>query len=251
MLPCKIACYLLFSGIGCITRFSNIFFVSIGLTATEAGFISGCCFAISAFAGPCWGFLADKTGYRRLIFLTLCIGLAFSDFSWPWIAREFQYSIVQPSATRGNRSIPWNETEPVTLLPEGCRTLNNTSERIQETTNASNYAIDCQVNVTPFSNSLFYAMFSISVVTYLCLYPTESFLNSIISNIIQNSRTTQGYGKQRMFGAIGIGSANFIAGFAADNFSYQSMSKYTAVYMVFLPFVVLLVPTSFVLFRKT
>ena len=41
LIPCKVACYLFHSASGCITSFVNVFLVSIGLTASEAGFISG------------------------------------------------------------------------------------------------------------------------------------------------------------------------------------------------------------------
>ena len=90
-LPCKITCFLLNSGIELISIFANVFFVSTGLTAAEAGFITGTCSVISALAGPFWGLIADKTGYRHLIFVLVCLGFAGTSFSWPWVARQAQH----------------------------------------------------------------------------------------------------------------------------------------------------------------
>ena len=103
----------------------------------------------------------------------------------------------------------------------------------------------CNPKLNPFSNSLFYSMFALLIITYIFVSPAQSFLDSIVMNIIQNSPTDQGYGHQRMFGAIGIGTTTLIAGLAADHYEHSTMSKYTAVFFVFLPFILLVIPLVF------
>ena len=52
-------------------------------------------------------------------------------------------------------------------------------------------------------------------------------------------------------GAIGIGTTTLIAGLAADHYEHSTMSKYTAVFFVFLPFILLVIPLAFILFKQT
>ena len=243
--PCKIACFLLVSGVGCLTSFANVFLVSIGLTSSESGFIMGTCFGISAIAGPCWGLLADKTGHRKFIFVMVCLGFALTGFSWPWVAREVKMRTALKGTSVLNKNITTEEKINATSWKTVCKEDSNVNS-----TNAS--TIDqCELRVVPFSNPLFYTMFCMVFLTFVFLYPSESFLNSIISNIIENNPTTQDFGKQRMFGAIGVGTANLFAGFAADAFTHPTLSKYTAIFIYFPPLVLLMIPVSFLLFRRT
>ena len=262
MLPCKIACYLFYSSLGCISPFANVFLVSIGLTASEAGFISGIGYVVSTIAGPCWGVLADKSGQRKLIFITLCLGIASSIFALPWVANRIKSSGLQSVSLESNSSFPSYQTESNSSFPsyqtdqrlvalQICR-QNSSQIIIEEVKNISTSKDNrCHPKLIPFANSLFYSMFALLFIAYICLFPAQSFLDSIVTNIIKNSSTDQGYGHQRMFGAIGSGSTALVAGLAADHYEYSTMSKYTAVFFVFLPFILLVIPLVFVLFKQT
>ena len=72
---------------GAFVPFINVFLTSIGLSVSEAGFIGGMRLVSSSVAGPLWGFLADHTGYRKLIFTVLCLCTAFTISSLPWTAK--------------------------------------------------------------------------------------------------------------------------------------------------------------------
>ena len=61
MIPCKIL-FLLYGGItGSIAPYINIFFVSVGLSASQAGVLTGIPFISATIASPLWGLLADYT----------------------------------------------------------------------------------------------------------------------------------------------------------------------------------------------
>ena len=86
MLPSKLT-YLFLYGLLCsYAPFLNVFFISVGLTASQAGLIIGIRYLASFIAGPVWAALADYTGRHRLIYCLLCIGTLISVFPMPWIA---------------------------------------------------------------------------------------------------------------------------------------------------------------------
>ena len=86
MLPSKLTYLFLWGLLYSYGPFLYVFFISVGLTASQAGLITGLRYLVSFIAGPVWAALADYTGRHRLIYCLLCIGTIISVFPMPWIA---------------------------------------------------------------------------------------------------------------------------------------------------------------------
>ena len=62
MIPAKVTFFLTDGYFGSILPFMNVFYVSLGLSVTQAGIISGVSLAVSSIFNPLWSTLADATG---------------------------------------------------------------------------------------------------------------------------------------------------------------------------------------------
>lgn len=207
MIPSKLVYLLVFAYFGSYMPYINTFLISVGLTASQAGFIYGTRLLITMFAGPIWGLLADYTGYRRVIFVVLCLGTAIFIFPSPWIAKYFGCN--------------GKEVQPNVIAD----------------TNAS-------------STHVFYAMLVIWSISAPFDDPLVGYVDSVVVNVVKTSQNDATYGRQRMMGSIGFGLANLLAGYAADNYTPEHMSKYTAIFFVFLPSILLLIPIGLILFNQ-
>ena len=199
MIPTKIAFFLFSASVGAFIFFRNIFLISVGLTASEAGFISGMCYVASGLMGPIVGILADHTDYRKLIFIILYFGAGLLTFSTPLVAR----SVRKTASINHNTSINVSSTS----LPG----------------NAD--GVDYKGNLIPFASTLFVWMLVLSVTLYSLVMPGAGLLDSIATNIIKTSQTKETYGKQRMIGSLGFGVANLISGVLVNRYHQPNMSK--------------------------
>ena len=59
MLPEKLSYFFVFAYFGSYMPFLNVFFTSIGLKPSQAGFITGLRAAVLSIANPLWGVTAD------------------------------------------------------------------------------------------------------------------------------------------------------------------------------------------------
>ena len=87
MLPAKLSYFFVFAYFGSYMPFQNVFFTSIGLKPSQAGFITGLRATALSIANPLWGVTADKTGRRKIIFVIISIGTILLVFPMPWIAK--------------------------------------------------------------------------------------------------------------------------------------------------------------------
>ena len=99
MIPTKVACLLAYGILGSYLPYFNIFFISVGLSKSNAGIITGLTFLPPILAGPLWGYLGDVTGRRRSILVLLCLGSGVLMFSTPWLASNIypksQFNMTQ------------------------------------------------------------------------------------------------------------------------------------------------------------
>ena len=86
MLPAKFAYFFMFSSIGALMPFVNIFLVSAGLTVRETGVISAIVSVAAMIIPPVVGMLADSTRHKKLLTFVLTLAVAGLYFSPPWIA---------------------------------------------------------------------------------------------------------------------------------------------------------------------
>lgn len=226
---CKAIFFFIYSIIGTINNFQNVYLVSIGFTESQAGLMTGMCFIASTAAGPCWGALADRTGYRKVIFTVLCTVVLITFFPLPLIARELQISICSHHHCNYSRTVFLG----VDMNRNG-------------TSNATHTRINSLLSSSPI---FFNTVAVILIIGYTCLFTLMSFVDSTTMNVLETMKSKEGYGHQRMFGALGIGVTTLLAGYAVDQFEHPSLSKYTAIYLVLLPYLLISLPLTLFVFR--
>ena len=218
MLPAKCAC-ILFGGIlGLHVPFLNIFLTSVGLSASQAGFISGIRYIASLLSGPLWGILADYTGRRKLIMVFICIGSAFPIFTMPWIA-----NVIYPLVNNGTCVSQRNTT-------------NNTSLTLTDK--------ECEEERHVKLETLFYIFLAIVVFGSMFVIPISGYVDAIVINVIKTDENNASYGAQRNFASLGFGVFIFVGGWAADKYNYSGMSQYTAVFYMYVLLCLLLIPVG-------
>lgn len=218
MLFCKMGHFTFYSALGCCIPYMTIFFVSVGLSRKEAGFISGICFIFSALSSSLWGFLADYTKKRKLILIILCLLSTLIIVAKPLVVWKVNKDYNSFCFTNSSMI---NSTASV----EGC-------ER------------------KPFQSTLFAVVLVMYILLQCFCIPISSQLDALIMNIIKCNPGTS-FGNQRVFGAIGFGISSFLSGIAADNFSVPSFSNYTPVFIISSPIFLILIPIICVLSKQT
>ena len=218
MIPSKLVYLLSLGCSGSYVPYLNIFFRSIGLTTTQAGYISGIRFLSAPISTPLFGSLADSTGHRQLIFLVLCLGAYIPIFCMPWVARAL-------------RTVSSNAT----LMQYNVTMANGTA---------------LHENTPSDSKCLFYTMLTVMIIAGFFSVPLAGFIDSVVMNVIKTGKQKTNFGAQRMVGSISFGLANFLAGVAADNYQHPTLSNYTAIFYVFLPQMILLLPVGHLLLTQ-
>ena len=218
MLPAKLA-YILYGGIlGLHIPFLNIFLTSVGLSASQAGFISGIRYVASLLSGPLWGILVDYTGRRKLIMVFICIGSAFPMFTMPWIANAI-YPLMNNDTCVSQR----NTTNNITL------TITNK---------------ECEEERHDKLKTLFYVLLVIVVIGSMFVISMPGYVDAIVINIVKTDGNESSYGAQRIFGSLGFSMFSFLGGWIADEYNYPGMSQYTAVFYIYVPLCLLLIPVG-------
>ena len=217
MIPAKLTFFLTDGCFGSILPFINVFYKSLGLSATQAGIISGTSLAVSSLFNPLWSTLADATGYRKLVFIILCIGTATTVFSMPWIEQAVE-------KVEWTTKCPSNITTNKTKLA-GC----HLSRRLL------------------IPHTLFYTLLPLNVVAWIFFTSLRCYVDGTVTNVSNTREMKKNYGRQRAVACIGFALFNVITGIIIDHFHPHHMSPYTAVFYVFLPCVVCLTPVGCVL----
>lgn len=214
MIPAKITFFLTDGYYGATAPFMNVFFVSLGLSATQAGFISGVSLLVSSVFNPLWSTLADATGHRKLIFIIMCIGTALSVFSIPWVELTVGHSKIITNCTQ------YNKTHNYTYTTEGC-------EEKQTLTN---------------TNTVFYTLLCLNVFAWIFYTSVRCYVDGLVTNVVNTGSVKRTYGKQRVFSSLGYALINFLTGVICDHYHPKGMSQYTAIFYVFLPCIILVTP---------
>ena len=214
LLPAKLAFFLLY-GTGCIAPFLSVFLISIGLSASPVGLITGVSGAMKFFAGPICGGLADYTNCHKLVLTTLSL-LSFALMvPLPWIPMLIK-SIYPNKSLCENQGITLEQNEM------------------------------CSVS----GNILFYIiLFMLGTQSFLS-GSLPNFLDAAVVNVDIGKNKEVNYGTQRLFGAAGLGIASYIAGLAADNYNHPTLSRYTAVFFVYIPLMLIFLPIGNILLNQ-
>lgn len=222
MIPAKLVYILSNGAIGSYVPYLNLFLISIGLTTSQAGIISGVRFLSAPFSTAFFGTLIDYTGRRKTIFLILCLGASLPIFGMPWVAHAL-------SERHSNATIePFDNAAGMT------------------------YADFSHKHLSAISKYLFYVILGMLVVAGIFSVPLAGFTDSVVMNVIKTGKKKTSYGAQRMAGSISFGLFNFLAGVAADHYakSRPSLSHYTPIFYLFIVQMLLLIPVGFLLLRQ-
>ncbi|XP_066932286.1 major facilitator superfamily domain-containing protein 6-like [Clytia hemisphaerica] len=214
MVPSKLS-YLFFYGAqACYITYFNVFFTSLGLTATQAGLITGLR-AIPAFIGaPLWGMLADYTGQRKALLLLLSVMHLSMVFPMPWIAKHVNdFELGKNHTSYNNGTITYIDIKYCTA--------------------------ECG------DSTMFYVMMSVMLASGFVELAIGSFLDSFVMNLVEKSTKKTNFGRQRLFGAIGFAATSFVAGIFVDRYEDEYLSDYTAAFYVFFPIFLIFIPISF------
>lgn len=211
MIPSKI-CFFLLDGIaGMFWAFLVLFFMSVGLDIEEAGFIAGMRLLAATLVTPLWGYVADKTGHRKIIFSILCFGAAFFTFPLP-LAGSI-YSIK-----------------------------NCTNAALAEQDMLGKHTTACPYKL--FTSKLFFILLLLVCLCSMFFNPLHGILDSFVMNAIQSAPRKTNYAKQRVAGAFGFGLLNFFVGLALDHSGKFSNSNYTIVFISVVAMLVLVIPAG-------
>uniref|UniRef100_A0A7M5XEP1 Major facilitator superfamily associated domain-containing protein n=2 Tax=Clytia hemisphaerica TaxID=252671 RepID=A0A7M5XEP1_9CNID len=220
MIPSKLAYFFLFGALACCVPYFNVFLTSLGLTATQAGLITGLR-AIPAFIGaPLWGMLADFTGHHKTLWMLLSFTFLSLIFPMPWIAKHVS-----------NFELGRN----ITSYENGTRSYKDIKYCTTE----------CG------DNTMFYIMMAVMFASGFVELNVVSFLDTFTMNLVKKSAKKTNFGRQRLFGAIGFALTSFLAGVAIDGYQDDYLSDYTATFYVFLPMFVIFMPMSFYVALKS
>ena len=225
MIPAKLTFIFSEGYLGSVNPFFNIFYVSLGLTPSQAGLITGISYAVSSLAGPLWTALVDYTGQRKIIFIILCLGTASSIFSIPWVTLAcgtYEYNVTCL------QNVSSNKLSNVTF-EHVCFSKSHLTN----------------------SNVLFYALLSLNIVSWIFSVTLPNYIDAIVVTVIKSRKRNETYGAQRVFGGIGFGVTNFLAGVAIDYYKPNNgVSQYAAAFYIFLPCVLLLIPAGCILINQ-
>ena len=195
-----------------------VFLTSIGLTPFEGGLVICIRTVMSAIAGPFWGFLSDSSGREKLIYTILVIGMIVTVFPAPFIARSLNDFNRQQTPTIKNNS-------------------SNVNTTLHYDTNLDKYCTSACGD-----NLMFYAMLGLFSAMGIFEYTLPGFLDSNVMKVMESNEQKTDFGRQRLFGAIGFAIGSFSSGAASDSFTHKYLSDYTGSVIVFLPFVLLVLP---------
>lgn len=229
LIAVKFSFFFTYAALGSYMPYLIVFLISIGLSATQAGFIIGLKTIVSLITGLAWGVIVDKTGKIKMIHLIVFICYIFVVFSLPWIGALVSNPIEETDAQLANNlhnsSLLMNTTSFLNT------TTTTTTMMPVKVTKAVNAIDTVKVNNV---NEIFYVMTAILCLVAVFESPLQGILDSLTIYILRNHKKKANYGMQRAFGGLGLASGNLFAGLIADIYDDPDMSAYTGIFYVFL-----------------
>lgn len=223
MIPTKFTYFLWGGLIGTWQLFINAFFLSVGLSGSQAGLITGLTFLSSSLAGPLWGMLIDYTGRRRAILAVISVVSSVFIGTLPWVATAF----IDES------------------FPVSCE---ETGSSLNITTNSTLPSDDCLRHHT---DDLFQVLLIIMIFGSSCINILPNYMEAICMDVVSAAKSNPSYGEQRIFGSIGTCVWVYLSGVLIDSFKFYGMSPYTVAFFVYAPFALMMIPTGFFLINQS
>lgn len=205
LLISKVFYFFFWSAYGSFFPLLGVYFKQIGMNPTQSGLLVGCRPLIEFISAPSMGSLADRLNIRKimLLFNIIC-----------WMSFVFPFAFIKPSDNTCHRYmlLSKNLTELVTQ---------ETSE-IQQLLKSSNpdepRIIPHRKGTVVFSeesiHNVFWLLLFLSLVGEFFACPATTLADTAtLSNLGEQKEK---YGRQRMFGSLGWGSAMLVVGLVID-----------------------------------
>lgn len=205
LLVSKVFYFFFWSAYGSFFPLLGVYFKQIGMSPTQSGLLVGCRPLIEFISAPSMGSLADRLNIRKimLLFNIIC-----------WMSFVFPFAFIKPSDNTCHRYIllSKNLTELVTQ---------ETSE-VQQLLKSSNpdepRIIPHHKGTVVFSeesiHNVFWLLLFLSLVGEFFACPATTLADTAtLSNLGEEKEK---YGRQRMFGSLGWGSAMLVVGLVID-----------------------------------
>ena len=232
LIPAKLAYFLQYAIMGTALPYFSPFFVDIGLTMEQAGYVNGFRTLFPLVTSPFIGLLTDYTKRRKLVLVTLLIFNVSVFFPAPWLA-----SLL----TEGNltsHAFFENTTYINTTYNKTCSDRNVINGKFTNGT-----LMDIKINRGHYEKSnsgLFALIFCWAVLLATTGYPTIALIDQIVMQLVSQHGNETSYGIQRLFAPIGYTVGTFLAGAMIDVYkSKPFLTKYTAIFFCQVPFGIL------------
>ena len=213
MIPAKIA-YLVSNARYAITDYFMLFYISIGLSPTEAGLVNGLQYLGGLIANPLWGLLADYKGSHRLIVIFLCVMAIISVCIQPFI-----------SANVGN---PNNNVCPI---------ANHTTKGISES------------GTRTTDKTLFYSLLIAAIFASSFDGSIMSFIDAGVLRRLELSPRRANIGVQRYAGSVGTSLGSIAYSFSINYFPTGPISCYAGIFITYMIFAICTGTVSCFLFQ--
>ncbi|XP_065053106.1 major facilitator superfamily domain-containing protein 6-like [Rhopilema esculentum] len=231
--------FFFWSAYGSFFPLLGVYFKQIGMNPSQSGLLVGCRPLIEFISAPSMGSLADRLNVRKvmLLFNIVC-----------WMSFVFPFAFIKPSDNTCHRYmlLAKNLTEIVTK---------ETSE-VQQLLKSNNpdvpKIIPHRKGTVVFSeesiHNVFWLLLFLSLVGEFFACPATTLADTATLNYLGENK--EKYGRQRMFGSLGWGSAMLVVGLVIDSMpSYVvcgvTISKdYTYCFYFFLGYMIIALAVS-------
>ena len=201
LVPVKLCFRFQYAFIGSISPYLTIYFVELGLTVSQAGYVNGFKAIFPIFIAPLFYTLAERTGRAKLIMQIIFIVKMFFVVIAPWLF---------PAAT-------------MQRTPQ----VNSTYANKDESANSVEYSSHYTIIIIAFA-------WSAVIATLDC--PLVKLFDQSVIAVVRNQEQKSSYEFQRLFAPIGFTIGAFLSGVAVDMYTKTPYStKYNAIFFCCLP----------------
>ena len=233
LLPAKLTYFLFYTFIGITFPYLNPFFVDIGLSIEQAGYVNGFRTLFPLVTSPLIGLVADYTKKRKLMLEILLILNIIIYISVPWLASLLVQQGPSSNIISENAAyVQITQSNKMYINP------NHTNDNYQ--TDILRNITVIKSNMESYSKKLFILIFSWGVLLAITGFPAIGMVDQIVMETVSDYEKETSYGIQRLFAPIGFTVGTFLSGAMIDVYkSNPFLSKYTAIFFCGTPFAVL------------
>ena len=212
LVPVKLCFLFQYAFIGSISPYITIYFIELGLTVSQAGYVNGLKTIFPIFIAPLFYTLAERTGRTKLIMQIIFIVKMVFVIIAPWL---FPLVTMQ-------RTSQVNINIPYTILNPN-RTYVNKNENPNTVVHSFHY-------------TLIIIAFAWSTIIAILDCPMVKLFDQSVIVVVRNQEKKSSYEFQRLFAPIGFAIGAFLSGVAVDIYAKTPYNtKYNAIFFCCLP----------------